>query len=317
MPQSAVFDKTLACLGLYRGEEEDLVDYDDSDIDAEDGEDRNGPTVEATEETQLDIHPELRTHPELAQEASYKDADEKKATNHNQGVGALTLSITKTPQAASLVKTLQDLLADPVFSLSLGLSFPGDNLDLHFWANGFNYTLALKITAAAKLKACRFGAKCYRARCTFDHGGADRTRTVNAGKPPRLCSMINRPAGCLNGNACWFSHEAEGVMCADGNLRETCPKGPYCIHKHQDDYLVAPAGLEYTPEIKQADELKVLAQPPPAVEGSIQIKDPEISALPANAVASSEPHATGHKRRYDAEDQEGLEDRPFKNQRVQ
>lgn len=38
---------------------------------------------------------------------------------------------------------------------------------------------------------------------------------------------------------CWFSHEALEVVFSHSELRLTCPKGPYCCYKHQDDEIIA------------------------------------------------------------------------------
>jgi hypothetical protein len=99
-------------------------------------------------------------------------------------------------------------------------------MKLDFWVAACDFTLTIKLTGAAEVKAYRFGAKCFKGSCTFDHGGVDRSATVAAGKPRKLCTVTNTLLGCTKSHGCWFSHEAKGVVCAHDKLRVFCPKGP-------------------------------------------------------------------------------------------
>lgn len=199
-------------LSLHRDGVEDLVDYDDSDIEIEIGDNNsNSKTSAAAAVKELQLKTRSTGTPEphnTAEEADSKDQSQERVQQHSTD-DAPDLSATKTPQAANLIKTLQALLADPAFRKNLGLSAPGDLADLSFWANGCDFAIVLKLTGAAVPKACRHGVKCHNTDCTFVHGGADHTATIAAGKPKKLCSMINTLAACPKGNACWFSHEAE------------------------------------------------------------------------------------------------------------
>jgi hypothetical protein len=229
-------------IDLYR-DEEDLIDYEDSDVEFKTEGDERSSIPTANDDLQLDIYSDDAIQPEVpAQEITF-DNQEESAEPHKQyptNVAASTFPSTKTPQAATLIKSLQDLLAEPTFQASLGLSAPDDVVDLTFWANGSDFALTLKLVGVADTKACNFGAKCFRADCTFDHGGADRSLVIAAGQRRKLCTMINTPSGCPKGQACWFSHDAEGMSCSYGSLRDTCPKGPYCFYTHDDDAVVVP-----------------------------------------------------------------------------
>ncbi|KAJ4314337.1 hypothetical protein N0V94_006497 [Neodidymelliopsis sp. IMI 364377] len=234
MSEEPAFEIDMEVLDLHR-DEEDLIDYEDSDIEFKIEGDERSSIPNAIDALQLDIYSDDAARPEAPAQKSTFDNKEESGEQSPTDVVASTSSSTKTPQAATLIKSLQDLLAEPTFQTSLGLSASDDVVNLAFWANGSDFALTLKLVGVADAKACKFGAKCFRADCTFDHGDADRSLVIAAGQRRKLCTVINTPSGCAKGQACWFSHEAESVSCTHGSLRDTCSKGPYCFYRHDDD----------------------------------------------------------------------------------
>lgn len=312
--QLPAFNFEMRVFGLHRDEEEDLVDYDDSDIETGTRDNITSSAGDVTGELDLDIYSNCTPKPgSPAEERAGGDQNEeaqKQPVELSKGMGISTPPATKTPQAATLIKGLQNLLADSAFQTSLGLKTPGDTLDLSFWANGFDYALILKLTRAAEVKACRHGASCYNAGCTFDHGGANRTAIVATGKSRKLCTMINTPQGCLKGDDCWFSHEVAGVACLHGDSRKTCAKGPYCFYKHDDDAEMAPVdgpaqeSPEPVTESKQIGKVDTTADPLLAAKTR---PDRDVSKVPSASAevpaALKKLQVEGRKRGCDTEDE--------------
>jgi hypothetical protein len=321
---------------LHRGEEEDLIDYGDSDVEADTTETTAIVTIE-----EIDIFADDATHLEVPEQSGQpgdtKDTVEQSTKEPTVGLkeesaeetaaqpATLPASTdppttTKTAEAASVIKNLNELLTNAEFRTALGLVEPGSSLDLSFWADGLDFALSLKLVGTAEVKACRFGAECRNKECTFSHGGADRTTILASKKPRKLCSKINMPGGCLKGDGCWFSHEAFGVACIDGHLRATCVKGPYCVYKHNDDEVVASVEhLEQTQgqtvngeAIKEADT----TAPGGSVDSTNPAKTDDLPALPTPSTdASPKQQARGVKRGHDPDDEAC--GKPEKAQRVE
>ena len=260
----------------------DYDDYDDSDVKIETGDNKGSSAIETTEDAQLDIYPTDATQPDQpAQKTSPKERDKEVLETHDNNVSMSTSTVTKTPQAAALIKALQDMLAHCAFRTSLDL------IDWQYCRSQHlgkrtRLCVTLKFTGAAEAKACKYGAKCHNTKCTFDYGGADRTTTITARKPRKLCSMINTPTSCPKETDCWYAHAASGVVCAHGDIWATCPKGSYCSYKHNDDEAVAPA--------------ERVEQPPMQVKNTVQIKEMEATAQTTTSVEESSnpaPSATG------------------------
>lgn len=305
---------------LCRDEEEDLVDYGESDVENEIGDNQKISAAEEIEE--IDIFADHTTQFEDAEQKDESKADIEELAKEAAGTTASksTPTMTETLESAAVIKSLNDLLTDSTFRAALGLVEAGNTIDLGFWADGLDFILSLKLIGAAEVKACKFGAECRNKNCTFDHGGADRTALLVAGKPRKLCSMINTPTGCPKGDACWFSHEAFGVACADGELRATCVNGIYCVYKHSDDEVVATIEHIEQPhtqvqEIEKANESEAPSQNAPSVETAAEIKTESVPPIPASStIASPKPQACGGKRRRGSEGEN--EDRPEKPRRV-
>lgn len=305
---------------LHRDEEEDLVDYGESDVENETGDNQKTSVAEGIEE--IDIFADDTTQFEDAGQKDEARADTEELAKEAAGTTASksTPTTTKTLEYAAVIKNLNDLLTDSTFRSALGLVEAGNTIDLGFWADGLEFALSLKLIGTAEVKACKFGAECRNKKCTFDHGDADRTALLTTSKPRKLCSMINTPTGCLKGDACWFSHEAFDVACADGELRATCVKGIYCVYKHSDDEVVATIEHIEQPhaqveEVEKANESEVPSQNAPSVETAAEIKTESVPPIPASStIASPKPQACGGKRRRGSEDEN--EDRPEKIQRV-
>lgn len=300
---------------LHRDEEEDLIDYGDSEAEAEASSNQEADTAVAIEE--IDIFADDATHAEEPEEESTETAAPPTAPP----VSASRPTTTKTTEAAIMIKNLNKLLTDANFRAALGLVEAGNDINVNFWADGLDFALSLKLVGVAEVKACRFGANCRNKDCTFDHGGADRTAITSGKKPQKLCNKINTPAGCPRGDACWFSHELIGVACADSDLRATRVKGTYCLYKHNDDEVVA--SVEHVEQNQEGavvkggeiDEAEASTQGAP-VDPTPPAK-PE-NALPAPAAgttASPKQQARGVKRGREPEDE--VKGRPQKAQRVE
>ena len=239
-----IFRYATKGVSLHRDEEEDLIDCDDADIDIETGDHHRDPTAAAIEDAQLDVYSDDIVHSKdtarktapkhEAQEEGPKESNKQNICTDVQGT---VLPAAKTQQAAALIKSLQEHLANLAFQLALGLTEPSNTVVLNFWANGFDFALTLSLVGIAKITACRFSASCYTANCTLYHSSADRIAVVAATKPRKLCTQINTPLGCHNGDACWYLHEACGMACAHGKLCATSPKGMWCFYKHKDDKI--------------------------------------------------------------------------------
>jgi hypothetical protein len=235
---------------LHRDEAEDLIDYGDSDAEDETAE---TTAIVAMEEIDIfaDDSAQAETPGPLSQPDDTNDnfeepTEEPTGTPKEDAGGTAAQSTapptsttlattTKTTEAATVIKNLSEFLTNADFRAALGLVKPGSELDLSFWADGLDFALSVKLIGAAAVKACRFGAGCHNKICIFDH----RTAVIVGKKPQKLCSKVNTPAGCPKSNACWFSQEASGVACTDGDLRATCVKGAYCAYKHSDDEVLA------------------------------------------------------------------------------
>lgn len=244
----------MSQFSLHRDEEEDLIDYGDSDVEAETTEEMVTIAIEeidifADDATYLrapaqSARPDHTT--DYAEESPKEPTRDPKEESTGQKVvqqAALLatqnpLTTTKTVEAASVIKALNELLTNAKFRVALGLIEPGSSLNLTFWADRLDFALSLRLIGAAEVKMCRHGVECRSKDCTFDHSGADRSAIVAGKKSRKLCSKVNTVTGCAKGDACWFSHEALGSACADGDLRATCAKGPYCVYKHNDDEAV-------------------------------------------------------------------------------
>ncbi|KAJ4369422.1 hypothetical protein N0V86_009254, partial [Didymella sp. IMI 355093] len=315
-------------LSLHRDEEEDLIDYGDSDAEAETS--NNQETTAAVAIEDIDIFADDTTHAEVpaeseqpchskvgieestgepereAAEKSTKKSAEKPAAEPVVPVERMPPPTTsKTMEAAAVIKNLNELLTDPDFRVALGLVEAGSTLDLGFWADSLDFALSLKLVGAAEVKICKYGPKCRNKKCTFDHGDADSTAFVTVKKPRKLCSVINTPTGCSKGDACWFSHEAFGVACADGDLRATCVKGIYCVYKHNDDEVVA--SVEQVDNAGETNETEAPAQSAPPVYLTTETK-PETAPPTAPAPAPSrkgspKQQARGVKRRRETDEE--------------
>ncbi|KAF1927308.1 uncharacterized protein M421DRAFT_176757 [Didymella exigua CBS 183.55] len=304
---------------LHRDEEEDLVDYGDSDAEADTS--NNQETSAAEEIEQIDIFADDAIHAEVSDQNGDTKANDKESTEEPAVPTTSTspLATAKTVEAAIVIKSLNLLLTGPNFRAALGLVEAGSTLDLGFWADGFDFALSLKLIGAAEVKACKYKAECRSKECTFDHGGADRTAVIAGKKPRKLCSVINTPAGCPNGDACWFSHEAFGVSCPDGDLRAGCVKGIYCVYKHNDDEVVASIEHGEQPEgqIENGEETnapKASVQNAHVVKSAVKTNMESAPPAPATrTTASSKQQASGIKRRREPDHEAG--GRPEKFQR--
>jgi len=329
-------------LRLYKSEETDLVDYDDSDIEINTGE-----QIESLHSVQLDdFQPDIFADDESQLEKTIQEpAPEEDKLNHSPDkpimhLAATASSTAKTPQTAVLIKTLSKLLSDSTFRVSLGLAESGNAVDLSFWVSGLDFTLTLKIVGAAKVKACKHRAECHNANCTFDNSGVDRTVKSAAGKLNKLCSMINTVNGCKKGDACWFSHGEVGVTCSYGELRVTCPKGVYCFYKHKDDTVVpsveaVDSSLVQAEKTVDVDDKDTATEDPLIFPSTPEIAIVEKVEAPAQAPASWKDVRWGSARtsleialpglqearrkggRLGRESTEGTEDRPNKYQRIE
>ncbi|KAF3037473.1 hypothetical protein E8E12_003391 [Didymella heteroderae] len=296
MSEGAALEMSRFQSTLHQDDEEDLIDYCDSDAEAEKSNIQETTVTVAIEE--IDIFADDVTQVDSSEQSDQPDhiySNVEEPTGNSAGeqaiksaeksanilgaelaaspVGTSASTTIKTAEAATLIKDLNELLTNPDVRASLGLVEAGNALDLSFWADGLDFNLSLKLVGAAQIKACNYGAKCRNKDCTYDHGGADRTAIIAGKKPRKLCSVINTPASCAMGDACWFSHEALGVACADGDLRATCAKGMYCVYKHDDDEVVT--------SVKQTEQ-----QQEQVVHGE-EIKEPEASARNAPPIDST------------------------------
>ncbi|KAF3044586.1 hypothetical protein E8E11_008842 [Didymella keratinophila] len=322
---------------LHRDEEEDLIGYDESDAEAETTEITATVAIE-----EIDIFADDATQTEAPAQSSqldYTTVDVEKPTDKPTGdleedateetavqpaappTSTTAPTTTKTTEAASVIENLNELLANADFRAALGLVKPGSELDLSFWADGLDFALSLKLVGAAAVKTCRFGAECRNKDCTFDHSGADRTAIITGKKPRKLCSKINTPAGCAKGDACWFSHEAFGVACADGDLRATCAKGPYCVYKHKDDEVIISVEQVEQPQRQvykggESNEAEASAPSAVPVESTAESKPESAAPAPAtSATTTPKQQSRGVKRGREPNDE--ARGKPDKAQRVE
>ncbi|KAH6625888.1 hypothetical protein C7974DRAFT_473147 [Boeremia exigua] len=296
--------------GLDRVEEEDLVDYDDSD-----------------NETQTQSSPIPRKYSlDIFSDEPAQELVTRNDEPLDKAAGPSTLTAAKTAQAAALISTLSNLLSDSIFRKSLGLSGSGDTVDFSFWASGFDFAVNLKLIGTAEVKDCKYGAECRNVKCTFGHNEVDRAAKLAGRKPKKLCSMINTPNSCSKGETCWFSHEAEGVACTHGNTRATCPKGTFCVYKHSDDEVVA--SIEnHSVDIGQTGETGEVESLPQAtikvkeIEAPIQTPAHDRSRVLSTShpnASTPRPHEAGSKRNFRSRDNtEDIEGGPRKRRRFQ
>lgn len=292
---------------LHRGEEEDQIDYDDSDIEGELNTDQTTSVAGMIEE--LDIFADDTKLAEFSDEKddSLSNLDEPVEEYVAPILSTSSSTTTKTREAAAVIKSLSDLLTNSDFRATLGLVKAGSALDLSFWADGFDFALSLKILGTAKVKVCKYGVDCRNKMCTFEHGGADRIAVVAGKKLRKLCSVINTFTGCSKGHACWFSHEALGTACADGNLRATCVKGIYCVYKHKDDEIEVPVehAKQWQRPVSHGEEAEKIDTPAQATPIAKLLADDAKteSTLPtttaSNTTAFPKQQASRLKRRRD------------------
>ncbi|KAJ4986748.1 hypothetical protein SVAN01_07807 [Stagonosporopsis vannaccii] len=156
--------------------------------------------------------------------------------------------------------------------------------------------ILIKTIGAAKVKVCKYGAECHNANCNFDHAGADRRVKIANGKHEKLCSMINTENGCQKGDSCWFSHEAVGVACSNGELRTTCPKGSRCFYKHSDDKVVASVEAVDSASVQadlavDVDSEETAAEAPlSTLTAARTLRPQEIEALAQPSASKETPH---------------------------
>ncbi|KAF1354323.1 hypothetical protein EJ07DRAFT_158483 [Lizonia empirigonia] len=126
--QPPAFNFEMRVLGLYRDEEEDLVDYDDSDIETETRNDITSSAGEVSGELDLDIYSNYTPKPgspaEKGAGGDQNQEAQKQPVELSKGLGTSITPATKTLQAATLIKSLQNLLADSAFQTSLNLKVP-------------------------------------------------------------------------------------------------------------------------------------------------------------------------------------------------
>lgn len=316
---------------LYRDEEEDLVDYDDSELETDTVDHSKSPIPAEPEEPQPDIFAEDTSElEETTQKNTTENIEPKQESDKSSTSPATTASsAVKTPQAATLLKSLAEMLSNPDFRSSLGLTESGNAIDLSFWASGLDFALTLALVGTAKVKVCKYGVECHNPNCTFDHGGADKTAKIAAGKPVKLCSMINTANGCQKGDACWFSHEALGQACTHGELRTTCTKGLYCFYRHSDDAVIVVEAVD--PSVVEADGGHAANNQPSTTQPLPETKTGQTTEAQENPLEPQrELHATsatysqendtperqgvGHK--HGRSDRGGTGDRSHKHRRV-
>jgi hypothetical protein len=195
--------------------EEDLVDYDDHNLD-----------VFADDTTLVEPEPAEMVEPEAA---------EPKLTPEQQA--AANLEQAKLGMAWSTSTMFSNT---PEIASALGLHKIGESAHTEIVVDGVTYAVTWKVVGIEGVEAapaatatapatfatkCRFGKLCNKgAACPFDH-------TVKA----RPCTWVNTLQGCSKGANCEFGHELEGVKCTRSKYRSNCVNGKACAYKHLDD----------------------------------------------------------------------------------
>ncbi|KAF2027961.1 hypothetical protein EK21DRAFT_114309 [Setomelanomma holmii] len=219
--------------------EEDLIDYDDDDLDVPIGtadvknehRDINLEVVIAAPDTHED---QAVTFPEEATEASNTMYEHAKYAM----IWGTTALLTKNPELAT----------------ALGLNDVENTVTVDVSQNGFTYeviwkvkgiensngapeevsiasTEAQKDTAIEKSTTTELIATSTAAATTATYPSKSRSM--------KLCVYVNTPQGCSGGSRCEFSHEKEGKKCTSSDKRMMCPNGRKCAFKHWDDFKSA------------------------------------------------------------------------------
>jgi hypothetical protein len=210
-------------------EEEDLIDYDDDDLEPtkpishnprDDPEDQNIKAEEGTEWREPKPGP----------------------TSENQAAHAqIMLDAAKKAMKWSTETMLTQTTG---IASALQLDNVGDAVTVEVSANSFTYDITWKLTRAhdpdpealavalpagtpiaaplATAVRCKFGRACNKGtQCPYSH--------------TKLCTWVNTLTGCAKGASCEHSHEIEGIKCTRSPTRNACTNGRGCAFKHTDD----------------------------------------------------------------------------------
>jgi hypothetical protein len=254
--------------------QEDLIDYDDDDLE---------PAITEVEFNESEIE-------------STEVAPEQQAALHIEQakVGmawSISTMLSNTPEIASALQ-----LTSIGASASTEVTVAGVTYEVTWKVVGIEGVqtpttdIAAPPTPSASTTKCKFGRHCTKgASCPFDHG----TKT-------KLCIWVNTLGGCSNGSVCAHSHEHAGTMCTRSKYRSNCANGKACAYQHLDD--VYRSGAMKVKKIEVGDERKE------RVDGEEAVDEGERTP-PANAPTGPKlGKGVGQKR--GREDGDGVGGRP-------
>tara|TARA_R110002003_G_scaffold149_3_gene13496 strand:- start:13186 stop:14391 length:1206 start_codon:yes stop_codon:yes gene_type:complete len=257
--------------------EEDLIDYDDHDLNAPNGTGAPNASIQAAtlddedinlddEEINLDDE-EINLDDPIVAPAPAQDQPAT-ATQQLPDPSALVYEQAKSGMIWS---TATMLLQTPEIAPALGLNNVGDATTAEVNANGATYEVTWKIIAfddtpdepalppsdpapstapapnalqtAAPLTpivtATAAAPKCRFGRFCAKQPNCPFSHAVAA----KLCTFVNTAQGCTRGAECEFSHEAAGVKCTRSTTRKACMNGWGCGFRHGDDGANAGVGM--------------------------------------------------------------------------
>ena len=222
MPSKVEVAAVLEPEPVFEQYQDDLIDYDDDDLEAPVAEKIDETTPVAADDTTLIPAEPEAVEPEVLEP---KETPEQAAAALEHGKAAMAWG------------TSASLAAQPGVITALGLTNIGASASTEVALNGTTYEVTWKVLAIEGVAAvpaikCRFGKACNKgAACPFDHSGTVKTHP---------CTWVNTLQGCSKGTACEFSHETEGMKCTRSKYRSNCANGKACAYKHIDDTVKKP-----------------------------------------------------------------------------